>query len=240
MSSVASMKLLVAAIAFSARLCFAGEDLITTAHMGDGETIPYILNYSNLSPKYVLILFPGGNGIVDPHIEDGVLVYKAKGNFLLRSRNLMVDEEFATVTTNSTHVAERIQAILDDLKRRFPQAQIYLMGTSRGTFDTMALAEYLSDKITGEIHTSSMSNIASYDAKKYPNRQLVVHHRDDSCRSTPFGAAETSHERYGNDFIAMTGGSSSGDACQAFAHHGYNGIEKETVDAIKQWVKQGG
>ena len=29
----------------------------------------------------------------------------------------------------------------------------------------MALAEYLSDKIAGEIHTSSMQSIMSFDAK---------------------------------------------------------------------------
>jgi hypothetical protein len=38
----------------------------------------------------------------------------------------------------------------------------------------------------------------------------------------------------------MEGGISVGDPCEAFAHHGYNGIEKETVYAIKNWIKQGG
>ena len=65
--------------------CFAGEDLITTAKYKDGEPIPYILNYDNLSPKYVVILFPGGNGIVNPHMQDGRLVYGFADNFLVRS-----------------------------------------------------------------------------------------------------------------------------------------------------------
>jgi hypothetical protein len=219
--------------------CLAGEDLITTAQEKNGETVPYILNYNNLSPGYVLILFPGGSGVVDPHLEDGKLVYRVKNNFLLRSRNYFVDDEFVTVATNSTQNSERIQAVIDDLKKRFPAARIYLVGTSRGTFDTMQLAEYLSDKIAGEVHTSSLQSIYFFDAKKYTNRHLVVHHRDDSCKKTPFSAAEHSHKNYGNDFIAMEGGISVGDACEAFAYHGYNGIEKETVDAIKKWIKQG-
>lgn len=227
------------AMAFSSQVCVAGEDLVDTAQDKNGDVVPYILNYRNLSPRYVLILFPGGMGIVNPRMENGKLVYSAKSNFLLRAREFIVDDEFATVTTNSTQLEERIQAIIDDLKRRFAAAQIYLVGTSNGTFDTMKLAEYLSDKIAGEIHTSSLNGISSLDAKKYRNRHLVVHHRRDGCRVTNFGAAEASHERYGTDLIAMDGGISVGDPCEAFAYHGYNGIEKETVEAIKKWIRQG-
>ncbi len=234
-------KLLVLAFALSQSIgaCLAGEDLITTAQEKNGEMVPYVLNYNNPSPSYVLILFPGGSGIVDPHMEDGKLVYKAKNNFLLRARIYFVDDEFVTASTNSTQNTERIQAVIDDLKKRFPMARIYLVGTSKGTYDTMRLADYLSDKIAGEVHTSSLQSISSFDAKKYANRHLVVHHHDDSCKNTPFSAAEHSHKNYGNDFIAMEGGISVGDPCEAFAHHGYNGIEKETVDAIKKWIKQG-
>ena len=101
----------------------------------------------------------------------------------------------------------------------------------------MSLADYLSDKIAGEIHTSSMTRIWSFDAKSYKNRHLIVHHKNDSCRVTPYASALRSHERYGSELITMEGGISVGDPCEAFAYHGYNGIERETVDAIKKWVK---
>lgn len=168
------------AIAFSGQLCFAGEDLITTAPKGNGDIVSYLLNTQNPSPAYVLILFPGSTGVVNPRMEDGKLAYDSKDNSLIRARTLMIDDQFATVATNATQETDRIQTLLDDLHRRFPTAKIYLVGTSRGTFDTMALAGNLSDKIAGEIHTSSMSGIASFDAKKYENRHLVVHHRYDT------------------------------------------------------------
>jgi hypothetical protein len=219
--------------------CLAGEDLITTAHNNSGEIIPYILNYANLTPRYVIILFPGGAGNMDPHLEDGKLVYGFKKNFVIRTRRFIVDNEFATVATNASQSKERIQAILDDLKNRFPTAQIYLMSTSKGTFDSMELAGYLSDKIAGVIHTSSLARIAAFDAGQYKNRQLVVHHRDDGCQVTPFSAAQASHDKYGTELIAMEGGISVGDPCEPFGHHGFNGIESETIAAIKQWIKQG-
>lgn len=217
--------------------CFADEALIRTAVTPAGDTVPYILNRAGDAPRYVLILFPGGNGVVNPHLEDGQLVYDKKGNFLLRARPFWVDDEFATATTNSSSDEARIQALIDDLKKRFPGAVLYLVGTSRGTYDTMALAGYLADKIAGEIHTSSLSGIASFDAQQYKNRHLIVHHALDACRVTPFYSAKSAHEKYGTELIVMEGGISVGPACEAFAYHGYNGIEAETVAKIKTWIK---
>lgn len=217
----------------------AQEDLVTAVAAQGSESVPYVLNYRNLNPRYVLVLFPGGNGIVNPRMQDGKLVYDKKGNFLLRARKHLVDDEFVTVATNSTSDREKVQTLIDDLKKRFPQARIYFMGTSRGTHDTMELAEFLSDKVAGEIHTASMTRIDSFDASKYANRHLVVHHKNDGCWATPYLSAEASHLKYGNDFIAMEGGISEGKLCEAFAHHGFNGIEQQTADAIKKWVRQG-
>jgi len=218
----------------------AGEELISTAVQATGEQVPYILNSANATPRYVVILFPGGTGNVDPRMRDGVLVYGFQGNFLVRARPFIVDDEFATVTTNSSDSEARIQAVLDDLKRRFPRALVYLMGTSNGTASTMKLAPYLSERIAGVIHTSSRSEIYSFDSRQYKNRQLIVHHKRDVCRGTPYFAAEDSHKRYGTDFIPMDGGISVGHPCEAFAYHGYNGIERETIDAIKKWIRHGG
>ena len=211
-----------------------------TAQQVSGETVPYILNSASLTPHYVVILFPGGTGRVDPRMMNGELVYGFKGNFLLRSRPLIVDDEFATATTNSSDEEGRIQAVLDDLKRRFPAAKIYLMGTSNGTASTMKLAGYLSERVAGVIHTSSRSEIYNFDSRRYKNRQLIVHHKSDGCRGTPFFAAASAHQRFGTDFIAMQGGISVGNPCEAFAYHGYNGIERETIDEIKKWIRQGG
>ena len=42
------------------------------------------------------------------------------------------------------------------------------------------------------------------------------------------------------ELIAMEGGISVGDPCEARAYHGFNCIERETIDAIKQWIRKGG
>jgi hypothetical protein len=37
----------------------------------------------------------------------------------------------------------------------------------------------------------------------------------------------------------MDGGKSSGDDCEAYAYHGYSGIEQDTVARIKAWIAAG-
>jgi len=224
----------------SIQCCFAAEELVTTARYANGEAVPYILDTAGPSPKYVVILFPGGTGIMDPRMDNGKLVYGFRGNFLIRSRVHIVDDEFATVSTNSSRSEERIQAVLDDIKRRYPEVRIYLMGTSNGTDPSMSLAGYLSDKIAGEIHTASLNAISRFNPRKYRNRHLVVHHRDDPCSGTQYSSALASHQNYGTELVTMEGGVSTGERCEARSYHGFNGIERETVDAIKKWIKQGG
>src|SRR5689334_4854899 len=97
------------------------EELIGTAQSASGETVPYLLDSRSATPKYLVILFPGGSGEVDPRMVNGELVYRAKNNFLLRSRPFLVDEEFSAVATNSTSSPQRVQAVLDDLAKRFPR-----------------------------------------------------------------------------------------------------------------------
>ena len=69
---------------------------------------------------------------------------------------------------------------------------------------------------------------------------LVVHHRQDGCRVCPFAEIPrlmsklTAAPR--KEFIAVDGGENEGDPCEAFAYHGYNGIEREVVAKIAGWV----
>jgi len=83
-----------------------------------------------------------------------------------------------------------------------------------------------------------MDGINSFDTRRFTSRHLLVYHRDDSCRSTSPRSAIYAHEKYGTDILMMEGGKSVGESCEAFAHHGYNGIERETVERIKAWIRE--
>jgi len=214
------------------------DQLIDNVKYSDEFTVPYILTSQHQSPRYVLILMPGGAGTLNPHINnEGKLQFDFAGNFLIRSRNRFCDTQFSTASTNSTESPERIEALINDLQKRFPKAQICMVGTSRSTYSTMGLAEKFDGKINCIIHTASMNQIARFDTRKFKSRHLMVHHKNDPCHLTTYASTQSNHERYKTPLITMEGGSSTGDSCQAFSYHGFNGIEQQTIDQIKAWIR---
>jgi hypothetical protein len=71
---------------------------------------------------------------------------------------------------------------------------------------------------------------------------LIVHHDHDGCRASPYAGAEALMDRLKRspkrEFIAFDGGDPPrSDPCEAFAQHGYLGIENRVVDAIAAWIK---
>ncbi|HTG22857.1 MAG TPA: hypothetical protein VK681_22635 [Reyranella sp.] len=214
----------------------ARDELVTSAQTAGGEAIPYILTSKPGTPAYAVILMPGGQGRMNPRMMNGKPAFSSGGNFLIRSRELFADGRFVAVSTDATSTPDRILAIVRDLQARYGQIAIYVIGTSRSTDATMALAKPLDGQVAGFVHTSSMSGIAGFDPRGLKSRHLVVLHTMDACRITSPSAGMASHQKYGTELIEMSGGTSTGDACEAYAHHGYNGIEQATVDRIKAWI----
>lgn len=217
----------------------SAADELAVARSG-AVAVSYVLTTGGGAPTYAVILMPGGNGILDPQMNsNGRLSMRAGGNFLIRSRALFATGPFVAASTDATTSPDRILAIAGDLQKRFGPLKVYVVGTSRSTESTMALAAPLDGKVAGFVHSSSMSGIASFDPRKFTSRHLIVLHRLDACRVTRPSAGEASHRNYGTELIEMDGGKSTGDDCEAFAYHGYNGIEAQTVEKIKAWIVAG-
>jgi hypothetical protein len=173
---------------------------------------------------------PGGKGIMSP----------GSGNFLIRSRAIFAEGPFVAASTDATSKPDRIMAIANDLQRRYPGVKVYVVGTSRSTEATMALARPLDGRVAGFVHSSSMNGIGSFDPRGLRSRNLIVLHKKDACVATKPSNGMASHNKFGTALIELDGGRSTGDDCEAFAYHGYNGIERETVEKIKAWIMAGG
>ncbi|MGZ3341073.1 MAG: hypothetical protein ACXU9B_14920 [Reyranella sp.] len=223
-------------LACAAGPALASDELVTSARTTGGETIPYILTSKPGTPAYAVILMPGGPGRVAPRMVGGKLVFSGGSNFLIRSRELFADGRFVAASTDATSTPDRMLAIVRDLQARYGGIAIYIVGTSRSTEATMALARPLDGWPAGFVHTSSMNAIADFDPRGLRSRHLIVLHSQDACRLTSPSSGAASHRKYGTELIEMSGGISTGNDCEAQAHHGYNGIEPATVDRIKAWI----
>ena len=219
---------------------WAGDEL-ASGKMADGTSVPYVLTTGGGTPAYAVILMPGGVGVLSPHLHtDGSVAFNMGDNFAVRVRGLFAEGPFVAATTDRTSTPDRILAIVADLQRRYPGVKVYVLGFSLSTQSTMALARPLDGKVAGFVHSSSVNAIASLDPRGLKSRHVIVLHNGDICPATSPSYGMASNKKYGTTLIVMEGGRSVGHECGPVAHHGFYGIERETVDKIKQWIIAGG
>jgi hypothetical protein len=234
-----------------------GAEEIRQLPSADGSTVPYLLSADLPDPsgevRTAAILFSGGSGYVGL-LEQGIP--QPGANFLVRTRKLFVARGIpvAVIDTPSNmhgmsdafrmsrrHIAD-IAAVADDLQKRFPDARLFLIGTSRGTVSAGYAGAALGEKLAGVVLTSSVFNsardgagLSGFDFGTIKVPLLFVHHAEDSCRVTPYQTARALSDKY--PLISVHGGKAAASGpCEPFAAHGYFGKEEATVDAIANWM----
>jgi hypothetical protein len=131
--------------------------------------------------------------------------------------------------------------VLAELKKRFPRLPVYVVGTSKGTVTAAFVGRALGDEAAGVVLTASLftpprgASLAGFDYASIKAPVLFVHHREDSCDSTPYSEAARLAGRY--PLISVKGGKPpESGPCEPFGPHGFWGKEPETVDAIAGWM----
>jgi hypothetical protein len=82
--------------------------------------------------------------------------------------------------------------------------------------------------------------LSSIEWKDLSSKLLWVHHEDDPCEYTSYRDARRFSRASGSPLVTVRGGDPGrGGACQAFTAHGFVGMERETVLAMRSWVKTG-
>jgi alpha/beta superfamily hydrolase len=214
-------------------------------------------------PKASVILFAGGNGALrlglDGNIKSG------RNNFLVRSRPLFVENGLAVAVVDAPsdrqsapflgdfrqtpeHVAD-IKAVIAWLRQKH-QLPVWLVGTSRGTQSAAFIATQLplseggpdglvlTSSILADHKSRSVSEIA---VQQLAIPVLVVHHEQDGCKiCPPYEVPRLMHKLSAaprKEQMLFKGGDDVGDPCEAMAHHGFNGIEREVVGKIAAWIQ---
>ncbi len=210
-------------------------------------------------PKAVVVLFAGGHGGLLLS-SSGDFQWGA-GNFLVRSRRLFVSKGLMVVVVDApsdrrdlagfrqkTEHAADIKAVIAWLKQQ-ANIPVWLVGTSRGTQSAAFIATQLAQAdggpdglvLTSTILTDVKGRsvpLMPLDRIRIPT--LVVHHKQDGCEHCRYADLPrlmdglTAVPR--KELLLFEGGSNLGDPCEAKAYHGFNGIEREVVDKIAEWI----
>lgn len=214
------------------------------------------------APKAAVILFAGGHGGLQLSPQ-GRFGWGA-GNFLVRTRALFASQGLLVAVIDAPsdrqvqpflggfrqrpeHTAD-VQAVIAWLKQR-ANVPVWLVGTSRGTQSAAFIATALPPAAGGPdglVLTSTLMidprgrGVTAMPIENIRVPVLVVHHREDGCEYCKYADVPRVMEKLTTaprkDLITAEGGISRGDACEAMAHHGYNGIEREVVAKIAEWI----
>jgi dienelactone hydrolase len=212
-------------------------------------------------PKAAVVLLPGGHGGLQITTQ-GTCKWGAN-NFLVRSRQLFADAGLAVAVvdapsdrqsapylsgfrTSREHVAD-IKATIAWLRKQ-AGVPVWLVGTSRGTESAAFAATQLSgaDAPDGIVLTSTIltdtkeTPVTAMPLAKLRIPVLVVHHEQDGCNHCAFADVGKLMEKLSaapkKQLLSFKGGENRGDPCEAFAYHGFNGLERDVVKQIANWI----
>jgi hypothetical protein len=214
-----------------------------------------LLSHAGAAPAAVAVLFPGGAGVI-PLPDDPAALRRGR-NFLVRSRELFVDRDVAVALVDAPSDRQEgmsdgfrsggdhrrdVEAVLAELRGRFPGARVFLVGTSRGTVSAAWLGRALGNAVAGVVLTSTVfasthraEGLQGFDFGRIGAPLLFVHHASDACPICPYADAARLGARF--PLVTVRGGRPpESEPCDALSAHGYLGREAETVAAIKAWM----
>jgi pimeloyl-ACP methyl ester carboxylesterase len=240
----------------------AGEDVKTIPTRPDVTTSFLLLRRVEV-PAATVVLFAGGNGALGLGSRRPGL----GGNFLVRNRGRFAAEGFlvAVIDTPSDRPAgldgfratrahaEDVAKVIAALREMAP-APVWLVGTSAGTVSAANAAARLT---TGGPDGLVLTSTVTRQGRERPDSvgdvrlgdvrvpTLVVHHRQDACRATPYADAPGLLRELARapqrELLSFDGGDPPRSApCEAHSAHGYLGLDAEVVAAIAAWIKGAG
>jgi hypothetical protein len=184
------------------------------------------------APRASVILMPGGDGIIaaGDHGEINALRF----NQLVRTRRAYAARGLAVLVPDANTPLDGAVQYMAAIKR-----PVTVIATSSGTLraaegiargarpDALVLTSGLLSAESGS-GRNVISILGSPDSLP---RTLIIHHSQDACRLTlpagvePFVKWSSGRARA----VWLSGGINEGDACQARAFHGFNGLDGEVV-----------
>ncbi|MGE0258993.1 MAG: alpha/beta hydrolase [Alphaproteobacteria bacterium] len=244
-------------IAFATVPSGAAGPVVSELTLEDGG-IERMLYAAPENPRAVLIMLPGGNGMVEFGPDGG---FRRGGEgFLQRTLPLWREHGFAVAVLTPPNgmsllgyrhtpgYAAAVGKAVDHLKGG-ADLPIWLVGTSQGAIAAVGAAARLGAKIAGIVVMSSVTGRSSAGETLFdgePDRVavpvLIVANQGDTCPASPPGdaakiaAALTQAPR--KEILYLDSTASKGEPCGAGSPHGYSGIEPEAVARVARWIAE--
>lgn len=213
------------------------------------------------NPETVILLIPGGPGNIGLGLKDGRP--EAGVPYLFSNqRKVLLQKGFAVAVidapsdqanmtqeyrTSPNHAVD-LEAVMREIRRRFPKARLVVMAHSRGTVSAGYILQNLTDHVSSAIlfsglYQASPSNaptalagpgLSKVNWASHEVPLLLVHHVRDSCLVAPFAAAAATHVQ----MIAVDGAvdADSESPCGPSTNHWFAGMENAVGQEVINWL----
>ena len=237
-----------------------GDTKVVDIPTRKGVTEPMVV-LSPKDPKAAVVLLAGGHGGLQ--ITPAGTFQWGANNFLVRTRQLFVDQGLLTVIvdapsdrqsspyltgfrTSPEHVAD-LKAVIAWIRKQ-AKVPVWLVGTSRGTESAAFCATQLAgpDGPDGLVLTSTIlldkkeTPVTAMPLGKLRIPVLVVHHVEDGCNHCPYSEVSVLLSKLAavpkKQLLPVKGGETRGDPREAWSYHGFNGLEQDVVVQIANWI----
>ncbi|MGD1015609.1 MAG: alpha/beta hydrolase [Roseiarcus sp.] len=224
---------LLAGFAFSSPKAAAADVSASTVQVG-GVSAALL---KSGRPHGAIILLAGGDGRIGVGADGAIAV---EGNQLVRTRTAYAARGFAVLVPDCCVDLAAAVAYMGQY------GPVTVVGTSRGT-QRAARGLAAGARPARLVLTSGFLSDASGDSDNVvrilgsPDAlppTLIVHHRHDECNKTsPEGVKPFLDWAGGKARVVwLDGGASEGNLCDAWAHHGFNGIDMQVVSAVASFA----
>ena len=218
------------------------------------------------APKAAVILFAGGDGELQISPDGGLKQrqnnFLVRNRQTFAGKGLLValidapsDRQRPPFLTGfretREHVAD-VKAVIAWLKEQ-ANVPVWLVGTSMGTLSAAFVATHLGASDGGPDGLVLTSTVlvrprVSPGIRPVPHMPLerlkipvlVAHHEQDGCGVCAYSDIPRLMEKLGavprNGLLSFRGGQNMGDPCESRAYHGFNGLDKDVVGKIAEWI----
>jgi dienelactone hydrolase len=239
----------------------AKQEMVTLASrhdvLGGGAnvTIPYLLDMpKNKDIAAILLVIPGGNGVINLKTRDGKIRHDIQYNLFIRSTTMLHERSIGLAIpdvpsdrSNGVNVtfrksrehADDLRAVLKDLRTRYPKSKIYFATSGSGGVSALFAAGNIGSDLNGVILAGAdTSQLHAYDHSAVKTPVLMIHHMGDSCDSSPVIEAREIAEKYLFTMFPFSGGESDKDKdpCAFRTKHGLFGLEVKAAATIGDWI----
>ena len=222
---------------------------------GKNITLPCLVDMpESRNVRAVLLVIPGGNGLLNLRTQDGRIRHNLNDNLFIRSTALLHERSIGlampdvpsdrskginvTFRKGREHASD-LTAVLKELRTRYPKIKIYFATSGSGGVSALFAAGNLGKDLDGIILAGAdSSQLHAYDHSAVKVPVLMLHHAADSCDSAPFIEAKEIADRYSFTMIPLSGGAPERDKnpCSFRTKHGLFGLDEKAVEIIGSWI----